>query len=197
MWSYRSHLEERDPIYVDDWSHNPFIRRFYEVFLSCKVNTRRSAHSPQDHFIITLIISDWRDWCDTWGKWPLGRILDRSWWHCHTSLKVFFCSPWHHGQDLKPLQHIFKCVYKVSGDLLAVYWWAITFRNSYYRMEGTWGIQPIKNIQICNYMYIFVIILPISIFSYQVFLKWVLTFSPRLITWRFSNYINKKKTNWI
>ena len=29
-----------------------------EVFLSCKANARRSIHSPQDHFIITLIISD-------------------------------------------------------------------------------------------------------------------------------------------
>ena len=26
------------------------------VFLSCKANARRSVHSPQDHFIIILII---------------------------------------------------------------------------------------------------------------------------------------------
>ena len=32
-----------------------------EVFLSCKANARRSVHSPQDHFIITLIISDGRE----------------------------------------------------------------------------------------------------------------------------------------
>ena len=25
--SYRPHLEERDPVWGDDWSHNPFIRR--------------------------------------------------------------------------------------------------------------------------------------------------------------------------
>ena len=25
--TYRPHLEERDPIWGDDWSHNPFIRR--------------------------------------------------------------------------------------------------------------------------------------------------------------------------
>jgi hypothetical protein len=31
---------------------------FSGVLLSCKVNARRSVHSPQDHFIITLIISD-------------------------------------------------------------------------------------------------------------------------------------------
>ena len=33
---------------------------FSGVFLSCKANARRSVHSPQDHFIITLIISDRR-----------------------------------------------------------------------------------------------------------------------------------------
>ena len=32
-----------------------------EVFLSSKANARRSVHSPWDHFIITLIISDRRD----------------------------------------------------------------------------------------------------------------------------------------
>ena len=32
-----------------------------EVFLSCKANAKISVHSPQDHFIITLIISDRRD----------------------------------------------------------------------------------------------------------------------------------------
>ena len=29
-----------------------------EVFLDCKTNARRSVHSPQYHFIITLIISN-------------------------------------------------------------------------------------------------------------------------------------------
>ena len=38
-------------------------------FLDCKVNARRSVHSPQDHFIITLVISDRRD---TRVKWPLA-----------------------------------------------------------------------------------------------------------------------------
>ena len=32
-----------------------------EIFLSCKANARRSVHSPQDHVIIPLIISDRRD----------------------------------------------------------------------------------------------------------------------------------------
>ena len=29
-----------------------------QVFLGCKANARRSVHSPQDHFIITIIFSD-------------------------------------------------------------------------------------------------------------------------------------------
>ena len=28
-----------------------------EVFLGCKANSRRSVHSPQDHFIITLSLA--------------------------------------------------------------------------------------------------------------------------------------------
>ena len=32
-----------------------------EIFLSRKANARRSVHSPQDNFIIILIISDRRD----------------------------------------------------------------------------------------------------------------------------------------
>ena len=62
--------------------------RFSEVFLDWKTNTRWSVHSPQDYFIITLIISDWRDWHDTRGKWSLARNLDRSWWQRHTSLTL-------------------------------------------------------------------------------------------------------------
>ena len=52
--------------------------RFPGVFLSCKENTRRSMHSPQDHFIIILITSDRLDWRDTRDKWPLARNPDRS-----------------------------------------------------------------------------------------------------------------------
>ena len=59
-----------------------------EVFLGCKANARRSVRSHQDHFIITLIISDRRDWRDTRGKWPLARNPCKSWWHRHTNLKT-------------------------------------------------------------------------------------------------------------
>ena len=57
VWSYRPHLEEKNPIWVNDWSHSPFIRRspswgFLGDFLSCKANARRSVHSPR---IISLL----------------------------------------------------------------------------------------------------------------------------------------------
>ena len=64
-----------------------------EVFWGFSSVVRRSVHSPQDHFIITLIISDRRD---TRGKWPLARNPDRSWWHRHTSVKLFGRSLWLH-----------------------------------------------------------------------------------------------------
>ena len=60
--SYWLHLEVRDPIWGDDRSHSPFIRRSlswgFPGFSSAKENTRRSVHSPRDHFIITFIIRD-------------------------------------------------------------------------------------------------------------------------------------------
>ena len=71
----------------------------FGVFLSCKANARRSVHSHQDHFIITLIISDRRD---TRGKWPLARNPDRSRWHRHTNWKFFWpqpMAPWTTGSN--------------------------------------------------------------------------------------------------
>ena len=68
------------------------------VFLSCKVNARRSVHSPWYHFIITLSLTT--DVTDM--KLVASGPLDRSWWHCHTSLK-FFCqqpmAPWTTGVE--------------------------------------------------------------------------------------------------
>jgi hypothetical protein len=73
------------------------------VFLSCKTNARRSVHSPQDHFIITLIISDRCDW-PTLGASGLW-IGTRTGAGATARLtKVFFGrSPWLHGQQVLPL----------------------------------------------------------------------------------------------
>jgi hypothetical protein len=52
-------------------SSDGLLSEVFWVSLGCKANARRSVHSPQDHFIITLIICDRRDWHDTRGKWSL------------------------------------------------------------------------------------------------------------------------------
>ena len=80
------------------------------VFLTGKVNARRSVQIPRFHLIITLIISDLYDWRDTRGKWSLARNSDRSWWHLQTNLKrflllllffLFFCrSLWLHEHQV-------------------------------------------------------------------------------------------------
>jgi hypothetical protein len=73
------------------------------VFLSCKANARRSVHSPRDHFIITLIISDVTD------------VPGRSWWHRHASLKVFGRSPWLHGQQDFTIQNLHLLVFSAEA----------------------------------------------------------------------------------
>ena len=91
------------------WGKGPNLRQWLvaqpsstvslaEVFLSCKANARRSVHSPRYHLIITHII-----WRLTWlsGKVVIGpRNPERSWWHRHTSLKLFWprpMAPWATG----------------------------------------------------------------------------------------------------
>ena len=68
------------------------LAEVFRVFLSRKANVWRSVHSPRDHFIITHIISDRRDWCDSRGKLPLARNLNRN---------FFGRSQWLHGQEAK------------------------------------------------------------------------------------------------
>ena len=55
------------------------------VFLSCKANTSRSVHRPRIISLSSLSLADWHDWFDAWGKWPLARNPDRSWWFDKTS----------------------------------------------------------------------------------------------------------------
>ena len=77
--------------------------RFSEDFLSFKANARRSVHSPQDHFIITLSLAT--DVTDVTfgvsGHW-LGTRTGAG--GTATVTKSFFgCSPWLHGQQLSHL----------------------------------------------------------------------------------------------
>ena len=82
-----------------------------EVFLSSKAYGRRSVHNPRDHFIMTLIISERHDIQD---KWPLVR----SWWHRHTSLKLFWAQPmvpWTAG--CQQSARSYKLVYAVNSNI--------------------------------------------------------------------------------
>ena len=61
-------------------------------FPSCKINARRSVHSPGIVSLSPLSLADRRD---TRGKWSLAKKPDRSLWHRYTSLKLFgISSPW-------------------------------------------------------------------------------------------------------
>ena len=74
-WHLVAKQERIDKIHSKQFQHFFEIYKEYGVFLSCKADSRRSVHSPQDHVIITLIISNRRDWRDTRGKWPLARNI--------------------------------------------------------------------------------------------------------------------------
>ena len=85
--SYRPHLELWDPIWGDDWSHSPFIRR--SPSWGCLGFSSAVRQIPGDLRTAPRIISDWRDCRNSRGMWSLARNPDRSWWHRQTSLKLF------------------------------------------------------------------------------------------------------------
>jgi hypothetical protein len=51
-------------------------------------------------------------------NWPLARNTDRSWWHPHTSLKLFFCGPW--LQEIKSSQFL-------QNDKIHIFWFLTTW----------------------------------------------------------------------
>ena len=97
------HLEEvRDSIWGDDWWHSSFIRRSP----SWGFPGFSSAVRQMPGALCTVIgiislspfpLADRRDWRDTRFKWHLARNPDRSCWHRHTSVKLFWpqlVTPW-------------------------------------------------------------------------------------------------------
>ena len=87
-------------IWGEQWSHSPFIRRSHSwgfLGFSCEVNARRSMHSPQDHFIITLIMMT----LGASGLW-LGTQTEAG---CIVPLTESFFGrcPWPHGQQVPDL----------------------------------------------------------------------------------------------
>ena len=147
MWSYRPHLEERDPIWGDDWLHSPFIRRSPSWgFLGFSSALRQMpgdlCTAPRIISLSTLSLgTDVTDatlgasglWLGTWT---------RSWWHRHNNWKFFFGrSPWlHEQQEETPLvygQH--------SSGAFSEH---NTGQNMYKR---PWNVQSIHNFPLGKY----------------------------------------------
>ena len=73
--------------------------RFFGVFLGCKANARRSVHSPQDHFIIILIlVTNVTD--ATLGASALWLGTRTRNGGTDTLESFFGRSPWLHGQQV-------------------------------------------------------------------------------------------------
>ena len=100
--SYRPHLEERDPIWGDDWLYSPFIRQSPSWgFLGFSSAVRQMpgdlCTAPRIISLSPLSLAT-----DTRGKWPLARNPYRSFWHRHTSWKFFWpqpIAPWTAGRN--------------------------------------------------------------------------------------------------
>ena len=85
--SYWSHLEVKDLISGNNWSHSLQTIRswgFFGVFLSREGNSRRSVHR------CFTLLSPISDLGDTRDNWSLVGNLDMSWWHRYTSISYFF-----------------------------------------------------------------------------------------------------------
>jgi hypothetical protein len=78
---------------LTSWLWSAHTHTHTHIYILSELFLRKPVHSLRDHFIITLIISDRPEWRDTRGKWPLARNPERSWWHRHTSLKLFWLQP--------------------------------------------------------------------------------------------------------
>ena len=95
--SCRPHLEERDPIWGDEWSHSLFIRRspswgFLGFFSAVRQMSGDLYTAPSIISLSSLSLAT--DVTDaTLGAWPLARNPDRSWWPCHTNVKLFWPQP--------------------------------------------------------------------------------------------------------
>ena len=56
-------------------SSDSFLAEVFQVFLSHEINGKRSVTSFTS---LVFLLANRGDWCDTRGKWPLARNLDRT-----------------------------------------------------------------------------------------------------------------------
>ena len=61
----------------------------FRDFLSPKVNARIFFHNLRFYPLSLLPSADRTGRCDTRSKWPWTRNPDKSWWHRHSTYKVF------------------------------------------------------------------------------------------------------------
>ena len=73
-------------------SLNSLLAWGFRFFVSRKSNVRKSVRISRLYLVITFIIN--RQTWPTWhsDKWPLARNPDRSWWHCHITIKLFLAT---------------------------------------------------------------------------------------------------------
>ena len=92
-----AHLEVRDPIRGNDWSHSPFIRRSPSWRFPRFSSAVRQMSGDLDTVPRIISLSPLSLATDvtreTRSKWPLARNPDRSWRHRHASLKCFWPQP--------------------------------------------------------------------------------------------------------
>ena len=87
------HLEVRDPIWGDDWLHSPFIRwspsrGFPEYSSAVRQIWGDLCIAPCIISLSPLSIAT-----DMTDMKLRAKNLDRSWWHCQISLKLFWPQP--------------------------------------------------------------------------------------------------------
>ena len=88
---YRSHLEDRETIWGDDWLHSPFIRLSpswgFPGFSSAIRQMPRDLCAALD-FISLSPLS-----LAGLGKWSVAMNPNRNYWHCFSSIELFWLKP--------------------------------------------------------------------------------------------------------
>ena len=84
----------------DTWSPTPSFPSFFPFpFLTCCTTLPTSFGGKGLLFEAMMVARDTR------GKWPFSRNPNRSWWHRHTSLKLFLAAA-HGPMDNRPANFI-------------------------------------------------------------------------------------------
>ena len=103
-----------------------------------------------------LSLADRRDWRDYQGKWSLARNQDRSWWHRHISLKVFWPQPmapwtaWPNDQHLNFASSNSKNSPPAQSNLV--------LHNKWFSLFNCWTAQYIKYVILNIYSFFMIFV---------------------------------------